>query len=108
MQRPLYYRVVEISGDVRSQGLDQPAPERIYYPLIPLQGTHLWGAPNEMSVVVRSASDRPERLVPSVRRVLADLDRSVPIANAEPLSAIVARSMSRVSFAMLLLGIAAA
>jgi predicted lysophospholipase L1 biosynthesis ABC-type transport system permease subunit len=106
--RAPYYRVVGIAGDVRSKGLDQPPPEMIYYPLIPLHGTHLWGPPNEMSVVVRTRSDHPEALVPAIRRVLSDLDRDIPIANIEPLEAIVARSMSRVSFATLLLGIAAA
>jgi hypothetical protein len=107
-QRPPYYRVAAIAADVRSDGLDQPAPEMIYYPLIPLRETRLWGAPNEMSVVVRTTSDHPEALAGAVRRLLAEMDRTVPIANIEPLSAIVSRSMSRVSFAMLLLGIAAA
>ena len=106
-QRPPYYRVVGIAADVRSDGLDQPAPEMLYYPLIPLRDTRLWGAPNEMSVVVRSKADHPEALAGSVRRIVAEMDRTVPIANVEPLTAVVTRSMSRVSFATLLLGIAA-
>jgi putative ABC transport system permease protein len=107
-QRPPYYRVVGVAGDVRSQGLDQPVSEAIYYPLIPLRGTRLWSPPNELSVIVRTGSGHPETLASSIRRIVGELDRTAPIANIEPLTAIVTRSMSRVSIATLLLGIAAA
>jgi putative ABC transport system permease protein len=106
--KPPFYRVVGIAADVHSAGLDKPAPEIIYYPLIPLTGTSLWSPPGEMAVVVRTRSDNPAALTSSIRRVVSELDRNVPIANVEPLAAVVARSMARVSFAALLLGIAAA
>jgi predicted lysophospholipase L1 biosynthesis ABC-type transport system permease subunit len=105
--RPPFYRVAGVAGDVHSAGLDQAAPEVIYYPLIPITGSFLWSPPNQMAVVVRTRSDHPAALTESIRRVLNDLDRNVPMANVEPLVAVVSRSMARVAFATLLLGIAA-
>jgi predicted permease len=106
--KPPFYRVVGIAGDVRDQGLDQPPQAIIYFPLMPATGTHLWSPPNDMRVVVRSRSSRPTAIVDGIRRAVADLDARVPIANIEPMETIVARSMARVSFATLLLGISAA
>jgi predicted permease len=106
--RPPFYRIVGIAGDVRADGLDQPAPAIVYYPMVPLAGTFLWGSPSEMSVVLRTRSDDPLALAPYVRRTMADLDRSVPIANVAALRSLVSHSMARVAFATLLLGIAAA
>lgn len=106
--RPPFYRIVGIAGDVRADGLDQPAPAIVYYPMVPLVGTHLWGSPNEMSVVLRTRSGNPLALAPYVRRTMADIDRSVPIANVASLTSLVSKSMARVVFATLLLSIAAA
>ena len=104
--RPPFYRVVGIAGDVHAEGLDQPPTDAVYYPLMPPTGRSLWSPPNEMGVVVRTSSARAEALTGSVRQAIADLDKTVPMANAQSLAAIVAQSMARWSFATLLLGIA--
>ena len=106
--RPPFYRVVGVAGDVRDQGLDQPPQAIIYFPLIPIPGTYLWGAPRNARVVVRTRSDNPLALSDGIRRAVTELDPHVPIANLESMAAIVARSMARTSFATLLLGISAA
>jgi ABC-type antimicrobial peptide transport system permease subunit len=61
-----------------------------------------------MSVLVRTSLDDPAAITPAVRRVLAQLDPSVPLGSAEPMSRIVAKSLARTSFTLLLLGVAAA
>jgi ABC-type antimicrobial peptide transport system permease subunit len=92
---------------VRSDGLDKPALEAVYFPLVPLEGAPLWSPLRGMSVVVRTRTERPELLAASVRRILADIDPAVPLANVQTLETVVARSMARTSFAMLLLAVAA-
>jgi predicted lysophospholipase L1 biosynthesis ABC-type transport system permease subunit len=106
--QPPFYRIVGIAGDVRDQGLDQPPQAIIYYPLIPATGTHLWSPPNNVRVVVRTRTENPLALTDGIRRAVAELDPHVPIANLESMDVIVARSMARISFATLLLGISAA
>jgi ABC-type antimicrobial peptide transport system permease subunit len=61
-----------------------------------------------MTLVVRAGAVRPEQLLPAVRRVLAELDPGVPVTDARPMAAVVARSMARRSFATLLLAAASA
>jgi predicted permease len=103
-----YFQVAAATGDVRIDDLRTPAPEIVYFPIVPAQGTALWGIASSMTLVVRVKSADPLALVPSIRRTLAAIDPSVPIANARSMSDVVAKSMARLSFTMLLLGVAGA
>jgi putative ABC transport system permease protein len=105
-QRP-YYRVVGVAGDVRANGLDRPPLEAVYFPMLPLDGAPLWAPPRAMTIVVRTRTDDPSAILSSVRHVLADVDPNVPLANARTMEERVAKSLSRTSFTMLLLTIAA-
>lgn len=104
-----FYRVIGVADDFRSDGLDRPPFEAVFYPMYPMEGAPLWSPPNAMRVVVESTAD-PAALVPAVRRILGDLDPGIPIAEIDVLEAAIAGSpaVSRVSFTLLLLGIAAA
>ncbi len=101
-----YFRVAAVTGDVRIDDLRRPNAEIIYFPIVPAEGTVLWGSASSMTLVVRVKSADPLALVPSIRRTLAAIDPSVPIANARAMSDVVAKSMARLSFTMLLLGVA--
>src|SRR5213078_2400918 len=56
--------------------------------------------------VVSASLDQPPALLPAIRRAVAEVDPAIPLANAEDMQAIVDRSMSRLSFTMVLLGVA--
>jgi predicted permease len=103
-----FYRVVGVVPELRAAGLDRPPSEVVFYPVVQLPQTWLWGPVRGPTYVVRSSLDDPVSLTASVRRVLAELDPQVPLANATTMERVVARSMSRVSFIMLLLGVASA
>ena len=103
-----YFQVAAVTGDVRIDDLRQPGPEVIYFPIVPAEGTQLWGPPRAMTLVVRVKSADPTSLVPAIRRTVAELDPSVPLANAREMTDVVAKSMARLSFTMLLLGVAGA
>lgn len=60
-----------------------------------------------MTMVVRTDGPDPEGLTDGIRSTVAGLDPDVPLANVRTLSHVVAQSMTRLSFTMLLLGIAA-
>lgn len=105
---PPYYRVVGVASNVYGNGLDEPPLESVYFPILPMEGTGLWGPYRSMYVVVRTNAQSPAALVPSIRRVLAELDPGVPLASVSMLDDILDESMARRSFTMLLLGIAAA
>jgi ABC-type antimicrobial peptide transport system permease subunit len=60
-----------------------------------------------MTLVVRARSVNPEALVPAIRSVMNDLDRSVPLGSVTTMTDVVERSMGRTAIVMLLLAIAA-
>ncbi|MGH7717374.1 MAG: ADOP family duplicated permease [Gemmatimonadaceae bacterium] len=104
-----FYRVAGIIPELRATGLDQPLTEAVFYPPLALPNTWLTGEPMRgATYAIRSASSNPAALMPSVRRVVAELDPTVAIANPRTMTEVVERSMARVSFITTLLSIAAA
>jgi predicted permease len=101
-----FYRVVGVTEDVRYNGLDKPAAEMVYFPLIPMDGAPLWSPERSVTLLVKSASTHPEQLAATVRRTLADIDSDIPLANVRTMDDVVARSMARTALTMLLLAIA--
>jgi predicted permease len=101
-----WYHVVGITGDVLTRGLDQPPGEIVYYPMVPIVGSGLWGPPTHMTVVIRTKDANPLALAASARRTVTEMDREVPVANIQTMEQIVAASTSKTTFAMLLLAVA--
>jgi predicted permease len=103
-----FYRVVGVVPELRAAGLDQPPSEVVFYPVVRVPRTWIWGPVSGPTFVLRTTLDDAAALAGPVRRILAELDPLVPLANATTMEQVVARSMSRVSFIMLLLGVASA
>ena len=101
-----WYHVVGVTGDVLTRGLDQPPSEIVYYPMVPIEGSGLWGPPMHMTVAIRTRDDNPLALAPGARRIVNDLDREVPVANVQTMRRIVEQSTAKTTFAMLLLAVA--
>jgi predicted permease len=93
---------VGVVGPTRGAGLDEDPMETIYLPMLDSVGG---GAPN-MSLVVK-ASVPPMSLVPAVRREISQMDPNLPAADFQTMDDIFAASISRRSFTMFLLSMAA-
>lgn len=104
---PPFYEIVGVASDVRGTGLDEPPVPRVYFPMLPLEGTSLWSPPRGMDVVVKTATARPENLAGSIREIVASMDPLVPIGDVRTMDRVVAQSMGRTTFATLMLAIAA-
>lgn len=112
---PPFYRVVGVVDDVakRSDPGRPPLSEKaiaVYYPVVnnpDSPGNWGWWWPGNMTLVVRAGVADPLSLVPAVRRVVADVDPSIPLSDARSMEAVVASAMADVSFVSLLLAIAA-
>ena len=111
-RRRLVFRISGIAGDVRADGLEKPPIEAAYFPLA-APGTagssptaDLGG--NYLSFVVRSTNGDQSALGTAIRHAIAEMDSRVPVADVRSMDELVAKSMARSSFTMLLLGIAAA
>ncbi len=89
--------IVGVVGDVREQALHQPARPVIYIPLAqrPAEWAYL---------LVRTTGD-PHGIVPSLRRVVAALDRNLPVADVRTLEEVVAARLADRRLAMSLFGV---
>ena len=95
-------RSVGVVGDVHAAGLEVPGEQYVYKPMLDSVG----GGVGPMWIVVRSDVD-PGALVPVIRSTIESIDADLPIGNLRPMEELVADSLSRTSFTMSLLVLAA-
>jgi putative ABC transport system permease protein len=95
--QPVWWEIVGVTADVRSLELrEDPSPE--FY-LSALQDTFAG-----MSVVVRTAVE-PASLVPEVRRIVAEVDKSAPVSEVKTMEHIVDEAVTQPRFNLFLLGL---
>ncbi len=104
---PPFYQVVGVAGDVPAGGVEEPPVVAIYYPAAGLPGSRKFFDAARY-LVVRTRHGDPLDLLPAIRRAIAEADPEIPLANAETMEGVLARSMGRLSFSMLLVGLAGA
>lgn len=101
-----WFTIVGVVKDVRQGGVDQPAGTELY--LLAEQGPRIaQSAPTNMNLVVRS--ERPlDALAPEIRRLVRDLDATLPVIRLQTLDEVFDRSVARPKFITWLLGVFAA
>jgi len=103
--------IVGVVGSTRDLGLQEKPYEAVYFPVLrTLQDQETDGeewVPRSFTLVVKGRVD-PVSLAPQVRKAIWAIDPNLPLAQVRPMEEVVARSMARTSFTMLLLVIAAA
>lgn len=99
-----WYRIVGVVDDVRQYGLDQDAPQMVYFPLITSQGDQFQATRNR-DIVLRVQGD-PLAFVPVLRDEIRAINGRIPIANPRTMSEVFAASTARTSFTMGMLGTA--
>jgi putative ABC transport system permease protein len=104
---PPFYTIVGVAGPVRALGLTEPPVERVYFPMIAMEGAQLWGPPTGMNLVVKQQGGDPTALAPAIRATIQRMDATVPMQNVRAMDEVVATSIARTSFVMILLGMAA-
>jgi putative ABC transport system permease protein len=102
-----FFRIVGVAEDVRSNGLQKPPVNAVYFPLVPPVGAPGWEAGYYMFLVVRAPNMDAGQLFQAVRRIVTELDPQVPVDGAQPMEVVVAKSMAQTSFTMMLLLISA-
>ena len=108
-----WFTIIGVTGDVRGTRADEPPDETVYLPLVTAPGPAATdggnGAvrwlPRELAVVVRGRGD-PALLAAPIRQTVRTLAPGAPLYEAEPMRDVVARSMVRTTFTLLLLRIA--
>ena len=96
-QQPVWWEIVGVVANVRSLELrEEPAPE-LYFSAF----QELWPA---MSLVVR-ANVEPSSLSGSLRQIVNEVDKSVPVSSVKTMDHIVSESITQPRFNLFLLGL---
>jgi predicted permease len=102
------YTIVGVVGDLRDHDLATAPSAMVYVPqVVPVDTRVEPSARRTMALVVRTAGP-PTSVVPAVRRIVRELDPTVPIFNVETMSDVVRASTARLSLALTLMTAAAA
>lgn len=103
-----FYRITGVTGPVRTNGLDRSPGQVVYFPIIPFaKNPGMEDVPTFMHMVVRTAASDAAGVVPAIRRIVTELDPQVPVTDVQPMEALLAKSLARRSFTMMLLAAAA-
>jgi putative ABC transport system permease protein len=92
--------IVGIVNDVRDNGLSIASRGTVYLPITQSASPSRW-------IGVRTSGD-PARVIPALRKVLADIDPNIPLASVLTLETRVSAALAPWRFAMLMLGLFAA
>jgi len=99
--------VVGVVGDVRGVSLHEEPIGAVYYAMVNQPGVDKEWLARSMAYAVRTTAP-PGALIASVRRELAQLDPTLPLAETRTLSSLVDGSRSAMRFSMIGFGAAAA
>ena len=101
-----WYTIVGVVGSTRDSSLATSAVPAVYFPQT--ETTDPVGAhtAQTMALVMRTGAD-PSTLTPAVRRIVRDLDASLPLFDVQSMTTAVRASMARLRFTVLVLGAAA-
>lgn len=102
------YVIVGVIPELRGEALDRPPSEAVFYAATGFTPDEVSGAVNSLTYLVRTRGIDPRSLIPTARSLLAEASPRVPFLDARTMDEVFARSMSRTSFVMILLGLAAA
>ena len=95
--QPVWFEIVGVVANVRSLELrEEPTPELYFASL-----QDYWPA---MSLVVRSNGNTPS-LSASVRQIVNEIDKSVPVSNVQMMDHVVSSSITQPRFNLFLLGL---
>ncbi len=95
--QPRWFEIVGVVANVRSLELREEAQAEIYFSSL----QDYWPA---MSLVVRSSVE-PESLSGSIRQVVNDVDKSVPVSQVKTMDHVVSESITQPRFNLFLLGL---
>jgi putative ABC transport system permease protein len=96
-QQPIWFEIVGVTANVRSLELREEAPAEIYFSA--KQNPFI-----NMSLVIRSTVE-PATLAASVRQVVTEVNKSVPVADVKTMEHIVSESVTQPRFNLFLLGL---
>jgi predicted permease len=102
-----YRTIVGVVGGVRDSTLSAPATATVYLPETVGHDTLVGGVAHTMAIVIRTAGDG-SAVTRAAQRVVREMDPTLPTFDVRSMRAVMEGSIARLSFTMIILGVAAA
>ena len=106
-QNPLlpWYEVIGVVQDVRQNGIQEKAPEIVYWPVL-MHNPFATTATRAVTFVIRSRRTGTDGFLTQVRQAVWSVNASLPLASVRTMQEVYDDSMARTSFTLVMLGIA--
>jgi hypothetical protein len=104
----VWYRIAGVVPEIRAEAYDAPPSEAVFYAPTSFSPNRRSGAMNDLVYVIRTEGVPPQSIIPVARTLLHAMNPRIPFVGPRTMEQVVAHSMSRTSFVMVMLGIAAA
>jgi predicted permease len=101
------HTIIGVVGSVRDTSLATAPMGVVYWPQAVTPDTLTAGVSRTVAIVAKANGD-PLAVTRAMQRVLHDADPTLPTFDARPMRAVMAGSIARLSFTMVILGVAAA
>ncbi|HKW00300.1 MAG TPA: ABC transporter permease [Vicinamibacterales bacterium] len=101
------YTIIGVTADVRDTALTDASSPVVYFPETIEADATVPQTKRTMALVVRTANEQ-DGVADAVRKVVRDLDPSLPVFDARPMSVVVGAATAQLTFVIGLLGAAAA
>ncbi len=100
--------VIGVVENVRENGVQDKAPAIVYWPsmMYGMYGPHTFDAVRSVTFVLRSDRAGTEGLLSEMRQAVWSVNASLPLASLRTMQEIYSQSLARISFTLVMLGIA--
>ena len=99
--------IVGVVANVYVKGVKEDPTFLVYWPMVMVEEDGDVFAQRGMRYAIRSERRTPQSLMPEVRQAVWSINPNLPLASVQTLAEILARSMARTSFTLVMLAIAA-
>ncbi len=96
-------RVVGVTSDVHMTSLDVPADEIAYFAIVPPDSAPTNNWPLDIRMVIKAPTLPAATIQAMVRDAMAEIDASIPVSQARLMTDVVADSMARRTFTLMLI-----
>ena len=105
-----WHEVIGVIQDVREKGVQEKAPEIVYWPSVMsnLYGPGPVGAVRTVTFVIRSDRAGTEAFLNEIRQAVWSVNSNLPLASVRTMQEVYGKSVARTSFTLVMLGIAGA
>ena len=101
-----WYEVIGVVQDVRENGVQEKAPEIVYWPALMGHGRAPWDVLRTATFAIRSDRAGAQSFLSEIQQAVWSVNPNLPLASVRTMQDVYDKSVARTSFTLVMLGIA--